>query len=218
MLPRPLLGAAAIVLAVAGYALLSHALMVHAADRPWAVAAIFGPLVVGVGAAAVHRRHWPSAAACLGLLGLLAWAVARGGVEVNRLYVLQHAGIHAVLAWSFAITLRPSATPRITGFAERVHDHLTPAMRVYTRRLTAVWVGYFCGMVALSLALHALAPWAWWSFFANVWTPLAAVALFVGEHVLRYRRHPEFERVSLTRALKAYQGSSASPARDRVQP
>jgi uncharacterized membrane protein len=180
------------------------------------VAAIFGPLVVGVGIAAVHRRHAPSALACVGLLALLAWAVAQGGVEVNRLYVLQHAGIHAALAWSFAITLRPGATPRITGFAERVHEQLTPAMRTYTRRLTAVWVAYFGGMVVVSLALSALAPWAWWSFYANVLTPLAAVALFVGEYALRYRLHPEFERITMIRALRAYQGSDAAPARDRA--
>jgi len=216
MAARPFLGLALVALAVAGYALLSHELMVHAADRPWAVAAIFGPLVLGVGAAAVHRRHLPSALACVGLLALLVWAVAQGGVEVNRLYVLQHAGIHAALAWTFAITLRPGSTPRITGFAERVHEHLTPEVRHYTRRLTAVWVAYFGGMVVLSLALSVLAPWAWWSFYANVLTPLAAVALFVGEHTLRYRLHPEFERVTLAGALRAYQAANASPARDRA--
>jgi hypothetical protein len=40
--------------------------------------------------------------------------------------------------------------------------------------------------------------------FCNLLTPVFAVLLFVGEHVLRYVRHPEFERVSLRAALQAY--------------
>jgi len=194
--------------AVAGYALLSHLLMLHAADRPWAVAALFGPLVLGVSGIALQRRHLPSMLGCAALVLLLAAVVVRGGVaDVSRLYVLQHAAIHAVLAWSFAITLRPNATARVTQFAEFVHKQLTPAMRAYTRRLTGWWAAYFVAMTAASPTLFALAPWAWWSFFANVLTPLFAITFFFVEHALRYRLHPEFERVGLKAGLHAYRAS-----------
>ena len=40
--------------------------------------------------------------------------------------------------------------------------------------------------------------------FANLLTPLAMVLMFVGEYLLRYRLHPEFERATLAQAMRAY--------------
>ena len=77
----------------------------------------------------------------------------------------------------------------------------------------SAWCLYFAGMVVLSLVLFAAAPWWVWSAFANLVTPLAAVALFVGEYLLRYRLHPEFERITLARALQAYRDTPLIEAR-----
>ena len=196
---------------LSGYALLSHLLMVHAAQEPWAVAALFGPLLLALAGAGLQRRQPWVLVACGTLLALLALIVLRGGVQdMHRMYVLQHAGIHLVLAFGFGITLRPGATPLITAMAQRLHSDFTPALRAYTRWLTGLWVQYFLGMVALSFTLYALAPGEVWSLFGNLVTPAAAVALFVGEHVLRYWRHPEFERVTLRSAFEAYRQSSQS--------
>ena len=199
--------------ALLAYGLLSHLLMVHFAQAPWAVAALFGPLLATVGGAAWLRRQWATLAACAALVGWLAWLVKQGGVDdINRMYVLQHAGIHLALAWTFASTLRPGGTPLISALAQRLHQNFTPALRAYTRWLTGVWVLYFGGMVVLSGLIYALAPWAWWSLFCNLLTPLFAVLLFVGEHLLRYVRHPEFERVSLSAAFNAYRQNGAADA------
>ena len=156
----------------------------------------------------------PLLAACAAGVALLALALARGGViGIDRLYVLQHAGIHLALAFSFGLTLRAGSTPLITAMAQTLHEQFTPEMRAYTRWLTGLWTAYFAAMVGVSLALYALAPWPWWSLFGNVLTPLAAAALFVGEHLLRYRRHPEFERVSLRAVAAAWRrrGGQAVP-------
>ena len=191
--------------ALAAYSVLSHVLMVHFAQQPWAVAALFGPLLAAVVGGGWLRRQWALLAACAALVAWLAWLVWRGGVaDINRMYVLQHAGIHLALAWSFAVTLKPGSTPLISAMAQRLHKNFTPALRAYTRWLTGLWVAYFVGMVVLSAALYALAPWPWWSLFCNVLTPLFAGALMVGEHVMRYVRHPDFERVSLRAAFGAY--------------
>ena len=191
--------------AVVAYALASFELMAHAPGHPWAVAAMFGPLLLALAAAGWQRRSLPTLVACTAGTALLAAVVARGGVgDIHRLYLLQHAGIHLALGVAFALTLRRGASPLITLLAERVHERLTPAMRAYTRSLTAAWAAYFAAMVALSLAIYALAPWPWWSLFCTVVTPAAAVAFFVGEHLWRYRRHPEFERASLGAAWQAY--------------
>lgn len=196
--------------ALAAYAFASHALMVHAPHEPWAVAALFGPLLLAVGASGWQRRHAPTLVFCAGVLLLLVVVVTRGGVEdIDRLYVLQHAGIHIALAWSFGSTLRAGSMPLISALAERVHTRFTPAMRAYTRGLTAAWTAYFLGMVGVSLLIYALAPWSWWSLFCNLITPLAAVSFFVGEHAWRRLRHPEFEPASLAAAWRAYRGRGA---------
>jgi uncharacterized membrane protein len=197
--------------ALLAYALVSTWLMVHAAQAPWAVAVLFGPLVLAVAGTAWQRRQTEVLAGCAVGVALLAWVVARGGVEdIHRLYVLQHAGMHLALAWGFGTTLRRGSTPLISALARSVHTQFTPALAAYTRWLTGLWTAYFLGMVAFSFALYGLAPWPWWSFYCNLLTPLFAVALFVAEHLLRYRRHPEFERVTLRSAFEAYrrQGSA----------
>ncbi len=199
------------VAALAGYAWLSHWLMVHMPAGPWTVMLLFGPLLLAIAFTGWQRRHLPTVAAAAALAVGVAWVVARGGVQdVSRLYVLQHAAIHAVLGWTFAFTLRPGATPLISLMAQTVHEHFTPALAAYTRWLTGVWALYFAAMIAVSLAIYAFAPWPWWSFYCNLLTPLAAVALFVGEHVIRYRRHPDFERITLAGALRAWQARVAA--------
>jgi len=54
--------------------------------------------------------------------------------------------------------------------------------------------------------LYAWAPFAAWSVFANLATPLGAGAMFVAEYLVRYRLHPEFERVDFATAWRTYQG------------
>jgi uncharacterized membrane protein len=89
--------------------------------------------------------------------------------------------------------------------AGRLHaSPLSAAERRYTRRVTAGWALYFGAVIALSLALYALAPWPAWSFFCTVLTPAAAVSGLAGELLWRRWRHPEFEQVSLRRALRAW--------------
>jgi uncharacterized membrane protein len=201
----PLAGVAIVALLL-GYAALSTWAMTHAPDRPWAVAVLFGPLVAGLAIEGWLRRHALSLAASAALALLLAVVVARGGVaDISRLYVLQHACVHAALGWCFGRTLRAGSTPLITAMAERVHTVFTAPMREYTRWLTGIWAVYFVAMIALSLAIYALAPWSWWSLFCNVFTPAAAAGLFLAEHVLRRWRHPDFERVSIAQALRAFQ-------------
>lgn len=202
-------------LALAGYAVLSHVLMIVAADEPWAVLVLLGPLLLGLSTVAVQQRHLPSLLACMvAACGLWAYVSAHDGPHrIEHLYLLQHAGIHFALGLVFAATLRPGTTPLISAFAARVHRTMTPALLHYTRRVTWVWSVYFGAMVVLSFGLFIAAPWWWWSVFANLVTPMAAVALFIGEYLLRYRLHPEFERATLAQALQAYRDTPFIEAR-----
>ena len=191
---------------VALYAVASLLLMTHASNHPWTVAALFGPLLAAAAWSGWRARQPRVLLGCAVALIVLVTVVARGGVDdVNRLYVLQHAGIHLALAFTFGITLRAGAVPLIVAMGEKVHRVFTPEMRGYARRLTGVWVVYFIAMVVVSLVVYALAPWPWWSLFCNLFTPAAAVGFFVAEHVYRHLRHPHFEPVSLRAAWDAYQ-------------
>ncbi len=135
------------------------------------------------------------------------------GVQVSAqaLYVAQHMGIHLFLAVLFGSTLRAGRQPLITTLAERVHRVFTPDTVAYTRKVTLAWTLYFIAMAALSLLLYAFAPFDVWALFANQLTPLAVVAMFGAEYVLRYRLHLEFERTSVADAVRSYMQGTGTP-------
>ena len=118
---------AAVVAALAGYALLSHGLMAWWPEQPWSIAVLFGPLLGGLLIAGMARRHVPSLLGAAGLGGVL-WLVQQhdGGSRVEMLYVLQHAAMHAVMAYGFGITLREGSTPLITQMAARLQRSGVP--------------------------------------------------------------------------------------------
>ena len=198
---------AAGVAAVVVYAVLSHQLMLHAADAPWVVAAIFGPLLLPCLAVAWRRGNRLVLALTVAALIALVFIVAAGGLgDVKRLYLAQHVGWHVVLGLSFAASLRGPGLSLVGQVAKRVHGgRLSADMQAYTVHVTRLWAGYFFGMAALSVAVFLLAPWSAWSLLANLLTPVAIGLLFVGEHVVRYWLHPEFERVRLAEAVRAFQ-------------
>jgi uncharacterized membrane protein len=202
-------------LGVVAYAVLSHWLMLTAAGTPWAVAALLGPLLLVVAAAAWRARQWLILAGLGVGVAWLARVVLHGGVaDVSRLYVLQHAGIHLALGASFAASLQGGAQGRLSligRIAEQVHGRLSPAMAAYTRQVTIAWVAYFALMALASVWVYFAAPWSTWSLLANLVTPLALATMFVGEYLLRYRLHPEFERVALIDAVRAYRRTGVAP-------
>lgn len=200
------------VLALVAYALFSHWLMVHAAGSPWAAAFLLGPLIVSLAVYAAVRHQWGLMLVTVAGLGALVLVALGGGVsELNRLYVLQHAGVHAALGLAFAATLRRGDVPMITRVALRVHGGQMPqAKHVYTRHVTRLWVGYFFAMVATSVVLYRFGSWTAWSLFANVGTPLSLLLLLVAEWRVRYWLHPEFERVPIATAVRAFRRPAAT--------
>lgn len=194
------------------YAAASHALMTRAQDSAWALAVVLGPLVILTAAAA-----WGAGQRVLAVAGTLAALAVAGvawsgqGLPARWLYLAQHAGIHVALAAWFGATLRPGAEPLVSALARRVHGEFTPALARYTRKVTLAWTLYFAGMAAASLLLFAAGRFATWSLLANILTPLFTAAFFVGEYLVRYRLHPEFERVGLQQALQAWRSHGARP-------
>lgn len=201
---------------VAGLAwvIASQWLMTRTPPSPWSAVALLAPMlgVVAVGTWRRGGRAWSLVAAVL--VAVLALQAARGGgLSPERLYLTDHVGIHVFLAITFGITLRRGARPLIARLAERVHGSLTPAKERYTRKVTAAWAIYFGAMAAVSIGLYLGAPFAIWAAFANLGTPVALALMFIGEHRLRYRLHPEFERATLQDMVRAYAetGRPAAP-------
>ena len=206
---------ALLLLAGVSYACVSHWMMLYHAAEPWAVVVLLGPLwLTALGLAGSRFGRWGLALA--GLAGVAGFALVLLGEagDTNRLYVLQHAGINALLCGWFGGTLRGGRLSLIGQFARRVHP-LSPAMRIYTAQVTRVWTLYFASMVVASLAVYASLSFAAWSVLANLLTPLLVAGLFVGEHLMRYRLHPEFERTRLIDAVRAFYGAPADPTARR---
>jgi uncharacterized membrane protein len=198
-----------LLLAGIAYAGLSHWMMVYHAHAPWAVAVLLGPLwltALGLGGSRFGAWGLALAAVAGGAVFLL---IARGAVgDPDRLYVLQHFGVNAVLGCWFGGTLRGGGLSLIGQFAQRVHP-MVEGMREYTRAVTWVWTAYFAATALLSVAVYAWLPFSAWSLLANVVSPVMVGVLFVGEHLLRYRLHPEFERTRMIDAVRAFYGTSS---------
>jgi len=196
------------VLGVLAYAAVSHGLMTRDAASPWTAGVLLGPPVLALALFAWRARRWLPLALVAVALAALGMALARGSVaSMSLVYLLQHAGIHVALGVAFAASVH--GTDSLIGrLAARVHP-LTPAMQVWTRRVTQAWALYFLAMAAASVAVWLTGSLARWSWLASFGTPLGAAALFVGEHRLRYRIHPEFERATLRDVVRAWRRPAA---------
>ncbi|VTU28135.1 putative membrane protein [Variovorax sp. PBL-E5] len=206
---------ALLLIAGVSYAGVSQWMMLYHAAAPWAVVVLLGPLwLTAWGIVASRFGAWGMVLGAVA--GLVAFAfVLRGGIgDPNLLYMLQHVSINVLLCGWFGASLRGDGLSLIGQFAARVHP-MSPAMCTYTGNVTRVWTLYFALMAVASVAVYASLSFAAWSVLANLLTPLCIVGLFVGEHLLRYRLHPEFERTRMIDAVRAFYGAPADPAARR---
>lgn len=129
--------------------------------------------------------------------------------RADLFYVAEYFIVYLTLCIWFASSLRTQ--PLITKVARRVHA-LTPAMEVYTFKLTRAWSLYFLTMALLSLLVHTLAGFKSWAFFTLAISPISLLAFFIIEHLLRYHWHPEFERATMAQAIRSWRsGTDQSP-------
>jgi len=197
----------------AAYVAGCHWLMTSAPTSRWNALVVIGPMLGLLALFAARRgQRLVAAIASLVLVGLVLQAWRGGGLEPATLYLAQHVAVHGALAALFGLTLRPGQEALVTALARRVHGGLTPGMAAYSRKVTIAWSAYFVLMATISIGLFLFAPFAAWALFANLLTPLAMVLMFVGEFLLRYRLHPEFERATLADQLNAYSRRHAAPA------
>jgi len=102
--------------------------------------------------------------------------------------------INAALMTVFGLTLRRESMPLVERLMrmEYFGSELPVALVRYARNLTRVWVGYFAGIVLISLALAVSAPLEVWSLFANVLSYFLAIFLFLAQYAWRLWRYRQY--------------------------
>lgn len=96
-----------------------------------------------------------------------------------------------LLLMYFGKTLLSNEVPLITAIADAARGPLTPAMQVYTRRLTQAWCLIFILLMIETLVLltfYSLATWSWASNFVNY---ILLAIIFVGEFEFRKKKFPD---------------------------
>ena len=159
---------------------------------------------LALGAAQAHAELCLLACAILFLIS--GWLVA----HYKWVFLLQHAGIYALLCLAFGRTLQGGKIPMVSQFAQIVHGILSPALIRYTRAATWAWTFYFGGVTTLSLALFWLAPVHIWSAFANLLNMPLLALMFAGEYAARCYRLPAADRAGPIEAIRAYRQASSN--------
>jgi len=194
--------------AVAAYLLLGF--LVAAADRPpaWSVVLALAPMAVLMLIQAWHMRwRWPAVLACLALFawGLHAMEAVRS--HVAWVYFVQHVGAMCALGLMFGMTLRgthaEALCSRIAAFV--APEPLDAAYARYTWQVTWAWTLFFVSMLTASVLLFFWGPLTWWSFLANLLTPVLTGAMFVVEYLVRVRLMPNRPHMSVAGTIEAYQ-------------
>lgn len=159
-----------------------------------AAAAVIAALVVPVrGAAAI------AGLALAAGLAAAAWGT-HPGVAAALLTGLPLAG-NLLLAWHFGATLRPGHEPLISRYTRFDFGRMPVEFIGYGRALTAFWTAMFLAFAGLHAA--ALVPGGVPPGVAVAVNALLAALLFLGEHVLRNLKFPQFGLAHPGRTLRA---------------
>lgn len=166
------------------------------------IAGVAWPFAVYAGAGRWSPRAFAAALGALWLLRLLSGArqpgqraLAAAGLAFCA--VLAAADSAALLQWYpvllsalllalFAGSLY-RGMPVVERLARLTEPELPPAAVAYTRRVTAVWAGFFLFNGSLCAALALWAPLAWWTLYTGLIAYLLMGLLFAGEWLVRRR-------------------------------
>lgn len=196
---------AAVAVLIVAYSVLSHYSNAHAQARDLATALALAPSsILGIALLWRWRGVWLAivGAVLLALCLDYLWPELRANFAL--VYLVQQAGLSALMAGTFAVTLLKDRTPLCTLLADKVHGPLTPQEFVYTRQVTAAWAIFFLLMALANLLLFAYAPFALWSVFANFISLPLVVLMFVAEAAVRKRVLPQTNSGGIIATLRVY--------------
>lgn len=202
-------GTVAVLLAGFALVLLIHVLLSSREGSPFALLIAIGWTAACGVATSLGSRHRVAGLLLTALaLGATAWYWDWLERHVDVVYLIQHAGSHAVLGIWFGGSLiaagNGTGQALISRLATRVHGPLPPGIQRYTVQVTAMWTAYFLLMALASCVLFAFGSLQAWSTLANLVTLPLTVVIFIVEYLVRLRLHPDFEHVSIIEGIRAY--------------
>lgn len=175
-------------------------LLTLAGDLRFAVVVFLCVMVLGPGAQTLlrlwsYRGRIAAMAVALAAAVFALVALSDSGVRL-ALVVPPFLGYMATSIF-FAHSLLPGELPVITRLCLVGRDALPDGLAAYSRLLTWGWAILPAALAitaVLLLLFVGIRPWSW---MTNVASPLVLIAFFVGEHVYRGIRYPQFGRPSL---------------------
>jgi len=108
--------------------------------------------------------------------------------------------IHAALLYLFLNSLR--STPLIERFAQLDFPELPPEIKLYTRKLTMLWAGFFALNIVACLWLALWGDDSSWAIYNGLIVYLLIVTLVLGEYAWRHIRFPHLEIPSLLQTTR----------------
>jgi uncharacterized membrane protein len=205
MAPRRRLQLAVVGGLLVAYSVLSHISNLNPQAQNWGTALALAPVII-ISIALLWRMT--GAATALIAAGTEAFVLQHYWPLLTRnfsaLSLIQQCGCYAILALSFALSLRKNHVPLCTQLADRVHGPLTAHELGYTRKVTAAWALFFLAQITASLLLFAFAPLRVWSLFVNFCSLPLILAMFAAEMTVRQRSLPETQHGGLIATLRVY--------------
>lgn len=205
-LARPIRVAA---LALGGAAYLGVAFATSAMERPPMVLVFVGLLplaAVAVAAGWASRARYFALAACAVVLVFCLLNLQRLQQHVAFFYFVQHVGAMGALGLTFGATLcdgpERALCSRIAAFV--MPGALDAQYLLYTWKVTLAWTVFFALTGAVSVVLFFWGPILWWSFFANVLSPVLVGAMFAVEYAIRLVALPRRPHLNLSETIQAY--------------
>ena len=182
----------AVALLLIAYAGLSHYSNSNPEAKGLATMLAIAPMLI-LGGLMVWRWNGAILAVLLGAVVLLAlhhyWSLLID--EFSIVYLIQQAGFHVLMAWTFGRTLLKGRMPLCTEFADKIHGPLTPLELTYSRSVTVAWTLFFVANLAVTFVLFSFAPLRIWSFFVNFVSLPLVLLMFVVEFAVRRRVLPQ---------------------------
>jgi uncharacterized membrane protein len=196
-------------LALGGAAYLGVAFAAAAMERPPLLLVILGMLplaALAVAASWASRARHVALAACVIALVLVVRNLQALQEHVAFFYFVQHVGAMGALAVTFGATLW--AGPE-RALCSRIAAFVMPGARdaqymLYTWKVTLAWTVFFALTAAVSIVLFFWGPLVWWSFFANVLSPVLVGAMFAAEYAIRLVALPQRPHLNVAETIQAY--------------
>jgi uncharacterized membrane protein len=173
---------------------------------PLLVAGMVPLAALTLAAAWTSRVRMAALSACVVGLVLIVLNIERLQDHVASFYFIQHVGAMGMLGLTFGSTLW--AGPE-EAFCSRIAAFVMPGALdanylLYTWKVTLAWTVFFVLTALVSIVLFYWGPIVWWSFFANILSPILVGAMFVVEYGVRLVALPERPHLNLSETIQAY--------------